>query len=293
VFTYSELTPKSNGPKVENSRPDQMFFILRRIGIASAVALTAVLLWVRRLDIGTANSHAATVPVIVAARDIPEGVALDRNAVATANWPDGTQPAGAYAGLDSVVGRVPRVPIFKGEAIVPGRLVPQGTGAGVDVKVTPGKRAYSIRINEVASLAGMLQPNSRVDIMVVTNDPRAAKRVAELFMSNVRVLAIGSVTERDERGRPARAATATVEVTPDEAERLAVAATQGELQLVLRGYADPDSAGVRFSSPMAVQPRATRDRMPVYTPASPRTLQLVRPSDAPPRFQVDSTRRRP
>jgi pilus assembly protein CpaB len=172
---------------------------------------------------------------------MPEGVTIDRMGLVVAQWPAGTQPAGAYNSVDSVAGRVTRVAVYKGEAIVPGRLAPEGTGAGLEVKITPGKRAYGIRINDVASLAGMVQPNSRVDIMVVINDPEQQKQVAKLFMENMRVLAIGAAPERTQDGRPISAAVASIEVTPTEAERLAIAAAQGALQLVLRGYGDPDS----------------------------------------------------
>lgn len=182
-----------------------------------------------------------TVPVVVANKDMPEGVQIDRVNLVVAQWPAGTQPAGAYTSVDSVATRVTRVPIYKGEAIVPGRLAPEGTGAGLEVKITPGKRAYGIRINDVASLAGMVQPNSRVDIMVVINDPEQQKQVAKLFMENMRVLAIGAAPERAQDGRPISAAVASIEVTPTEAEKLAIAAAQGSLQLVLRGYGDPDS----------------------------------------------------
>jgi pilus assembly protein CpaB len=140
-----------------------------------------------------------------------------------------------------VVSRVTRVPVYKGEAIVPGRLAPEGTGAGLAVRITPGKRAYGIRVNDLSGLAGLVQPNSRVDIMVVVTDPEQHKPVAKLFMENMRVLAIGSVTEPTGEGRSVRAAVASIEVTPMEAERLAIAAAQGSLQLVLRGYGDPDS----------------------------------------------------
>lgn len=170
---------------------------------------------------------------------MPEGVTIDRVGLVVAQWPAGTQPAGAYNSVDSVAGRVTRVEVYKGEAIVPGRLAPEGTGAGLEVKITPGKRAYGIRINDVASLAGMVQPNSRVDIMVVINDPEQQKQVAKLFMENMRVLAIGAAPERTQDGRPISAAVASIEVTPTEAERLAIAAAQGALQLVLRGYGDP------------------------------------------------------
>ena len=181
----------------------------------------------------------ATVPVIVAAKDIPEGVIIGRDALVVAQWPAGTQPAGAYATKDSVDHRVSRVRIYKGEAIVPGRLAPEGTGAGLAVKIMPGKRAYGIRINDVASVPGIVQPNSRVDVMVVINDPEQQKLVAKLFMRNMRVLAIGAAPERAQDGRPISAGVASIEVTPAEAERLAIAASQGALQLVVRAYGDP------------------------------------------------------
>jgi pilus assembly protein CpaB len=77
--------------------------------------------------------------------------------------------------------------------------------------------------------------------MVVINDPEQQKQVAKLLMENMRVLAIGAAPERAQDGRPINAAVASIEVTPTEAERLAIAASQGSLQLVLRGYGDPDS----------------------------------------------------
>jgi pilus assembly protein CpaB len=79
-------------------------------------------------------------------------------------------PAGAYAVADSVVGRVTRIPVFKGEALVPGRLAPPGTGPGLEVKITPGKRAMAVKINDVTGIAGLIQPNSRVDVLVTLKD---------------------------------------------------------------------------------------------------------------------------
>jgi pilus assembly protein CpaB len=139
------------------------------------------------------------------------------------------------------MGRVARTAVFKGEPIVPGRLAPEGTAPGLEVKITPGKRAFGLRINDVAGIAGMVQPNSRVDIMVIMDNDAQGKRVAKLFMSNMRVLAIGPVVQRADDGRPINSHVATIEVTPDEAERLAIAQSQGQIALVLRGYGDPDS----------------------------------------------------
>ena len=177
--------------------------------------------------------------MVVAGTDIPEGVALERAVLVVARWPRGTQPAGAFTSVDSVVSRVSRVPIYKGEAIVPGRLAPRGTGAGLEVKITPGKRAYGIRIDDVASLAGLVQPNSRVDVLAVVRDPKTGQRRAEIVLQNVRVLAIGAVSRRPEDGRPISAAVASLEVLPEEAQALALASKEGNFRLLLRGYGDP------------------------------------------------------
>ncbi|HEX6049265.1 MAG TPA: Flp pilus assembly protein CpaB [Gemmatimonadaceae bacterium] len=176
-----------------------------------------------------------TVPVVVASKDIPEGAIIDRLALTVAQWPMGTVPAGAYASVDSVAHRVSRIAIYKGEAIVPGRLAPVGTAAGLEVKITPGKRAFSIRVtNDAPILVDQVQPNSRVDIMLVIDDPESpGKRVAKRFMANMRVLAIGPLIQRSAATRATGALIVTIEVTSYEAEALAVAASREQLSIVL------------------------------------------------------------
>ena len=251
--------------------------------VALLVAVIATFGVYRVLEATKASSKIATVNVVVASKDMPEGVIVDRMALVVAQWPAGTQPAGAYTSVDSVAGRVTRVPVYKGEAMVPGRLAPEGTGAGLEVKITPGKRAYGIRINDVASLAGMVQPNSRVDIMVVMNDPKESRQVAKLFMSNMRVLAIGAAPERAQDGRPINAAVASIEVTPEQSETLAIAAAQGALQLVLRGYGDPDSIETKGANPADVLADLKRSRsVPVPVTQPRRQTAAAKPAAAAP-----------
>jgi pilus assembly protein CpaB len=103
------------------------------------------------------------------------------------------------------------------------------------VQIAQGKRAYGIRIgNDMQALASGITPDGRVDIMVVMVD-RSGKRVPKIFMTNMRVLDIGTRRERTPDGRVISTSFATIEVTPDEAEKLAIAGTQGELRLVPRG----------------------------------------------------------
>jgi pilus assembly protein CpaB len=195
-----------------------------------------------------ANSGPAKVlsqPVVVASRDIPEGSPIDRTALALASWPTTTVPAGAYTTLDSVVGRVTRVNVFNGEPIVPGRLAPAGTGPGLELKIPPGQRAMAVRINDVAGISGLIQPNSRVDVLVTIAEVTTGKQMAKLFMENMRVLSVGTEVQRDASGKANTATTVTLGVTPEEAERLAIAMNTGSIQLVLRGYGDPDSVRTR------------------------------------------------
>jgi pilus assembly protein CpaB len=220
--------------------------ILKRVALVLALVTAAVFSWIRRIESPTLNRGGATAPVVIAQKDMAEGSSIDRMSLVVAQWPVGTIPAGAFTSIDSIVGRVTRVTVFKGEALVPGRLAPDGAGPGLEVKITPGKRAMSFRVNDVSGIAGLIQANSRVD-MVVVIDGGADKggRVARVFMENMRILAMSTVTQRSEDGRPIAAAVATVEVTPNEGERLTIATTQGQIQLMLRGYGDPDSAKTR------------------------------------------------
>jgi pilus assembly protein CpaB len=210
-------------------------------GVAVLVAAAATFGVWRVLQSAEARNRVATVPVVVALRDIPEGSLIERDMIGTSTWPAQAMPAGAFSRIDSVAGRVTRVPVFKGEAIVPGRLAPEGTGPGLEVKITPGKRAMAVRINDVAGISGLIQPNSRVDVLVTMRDNSSRGQVAKLFMENMRVLSVGTQVQRGLDGLPVDGKIATLEVTPEEAERLAVAMGQGSIQLVLRGYGDPDS----------------------------------------------------
>ena len=204
----------------------------------------------RVLQAAKMSSRVATKSVVVAAKDIPAGAALDKQSLEVKQWPAVAVPKDAMGSLDAAVGRVARVPVFVGEAIVPGRLARVGTAPGLEARIAPGMRAMSVRINDVAGMSGLVQPNSRVDVLVSLREGsgQGTDEVAKLFLENMRVLSMGSRTTRDDTGDPTPATTATLEVTPTQAEKLAVAMRQGMIQLVLRGFADNDSTRTKGSS---------------------------------------------
>ena len=263
---------------------------------ALLVAVAATFGAYRLLEANSAKTVVVTHPVVVATRDIPEGAAVDRMALSIAQWPEGTVPVGAYTNLDSVAGRVTRVNVFRGEVMVPGRLAPAGSGPGLELKIPPGQRAMAVRINDVAGISGLIQPNSRVDVLVTIMDQKSGTQVAKLFMENMRVLSVGTEIQRDASGRANTATTVTLGVTPQEAERLAIAMNQGSIQLVLRGYGDPDSVrtgganttdvlsqlnGGRTLEVASPRPAARRPSVPAPAPAPAPLIVEQRPPPPP------------
>lgn len=258
------------------------FVLYLALGVAAAATFGVY----RVLTSMRESSRVATRPVVVAAADIPEGASLTSVVMTVAQWPEVTVPAGVFDKPDSLLGRVARVAIFKGEPMVPGRLAPSGTTAGLEVKITPGKRAMAVRIDDVAGLSGLIQPNSRVDVLVTLRDKAnaASEQVSKLFMSNMRVLSIGSEVQRGADGKPINATTAALEVTPDEVERLAVAMREGTIQLVMRGYGDPDSISTdgADAGDVLAQLRSGRDRLR----KAPAPVVVAQRRDSPPARKV-------
>ncbi len=253
---------------------------------AILVAAVATFGAYKLLAANSAGGKSVTQQVVVASRDIPEGSTIDRIALTTKAYPIAAVPAGAFSSLDSVTGRVTRVAVFTGEAIVPGRLAPIGSGPGLELKIPPGQRAMAVRINDVAGISGLIQPGSRVDVLVTIKEDNSEKQIAKLFMSNMQVLSVGSEVQRDASGKPIAATTVTLGVTPEEAERLAIAMNTGAIQLVLRGYGDPDSVRTKGATSTDVLSQLKGTSLLVPAPAStpsakPRIVYRALPAPAP------------
>jgi pilus assembly protein CpaB len=220
------------------------------LGVALVVAMGSGLAVLQLLQAAQAEARPSTITVLVASASFPEGHRLSADDVEPREMPVAAVPADVFTTVDSIVGRVTRVPVFRGETLVLGRLAPSGSGAGLEVRITPGKRAMAVRIDDVAGLAGLVQPDSRVDVVVTVGDGIDAPPHSRVIMHNMRVLSVGAETERASASSSdagpvtqaaALASTATLEVTPSEAEQLALATNQGRIQLVLRGFGDPET----------------------------------------------------
>ena len=182
------------------------------------------------------QATANTSPLVIAASDIELGSTLTDALLKVVAWPTAALPPNAFKDLKSASGRVVRSPIFKGEPILEPKLAPIGSMGGLPSMIQQGKRALSIKVNEVVGVAGFTLPGSFVDVMVNTMDSKD-KSVSKIVLQRILVLAIAQEAKRDET-KPKVVNAVTLEVSPEEAEKLDLARSIGSLSLILRNPLD-------------------------------------------------------
>src|ERR1700688_4213477 len=186
---------------------------------------------------GPANNEAGA-DVIVAANDIQVGARIEEHDVRTAQFPASGLPGGAYSKRSQVLGRGVIIPIAKGEFILPSKLAPENAGSGLPALIPPGMRAVSVRVNEVVSVAGFVGPGTRVDILLTGTPNGSTEPQTTTVLQNVAVIASGQRLERSASGDAQNTPVITLLVSPDDAERLTLASSEGRIQLALRNPLD-------------------------------------------------------
>ena len=180
-----------------------------------------------------------TVGIVVALVDIPLGSTINPNQVAVSAWPKDSYPKDALADPKIAVGRVALRDFTRGEPVVESKLVPLNKSTGLlSLKVPPGMRAFSIKVNEFSGVGGFIVPDSRVDVIVTTSpSPNSQEKIAKIVLEDIWVLAAGQVIEQKDN-KPVTVNTVTLSLTPEDAEKLALAGNDGIIQLVMRNFAD-------------------------------------------------------
>lgn len=198
-----------------------------------------------------------TKKAVVAAKQMPLGTLITRDAVKLVDWPAQTPIQGGFSTIDEVVDRGLITSVTENEPIYENKLAPKEAGAGLSPTIKPGMRAISLRVNDVIGVAGFVVPGSRVDIVVILANKlggTAGDTISRVVVSNVTVLSAGTRYDQDEArtdGKAIRSAVVTVMVSPLDADRIALAQSQGELMLTLRHPLDvepTDARGVRLAS---------------------------------------------
>ena len=176
--------------------------------------------------------------VMVAKNDLQVGAKIEDNDIRIISIPNGDLPPGAPRSKKDVIGRGVIIPISKGEFILPNRLAGENAGAGLPALIPPGMRAVSVRVNEVISVAGFVTPGTRVDVLLTGSPNGGGEQQTTTVLQNVAVLASGRSLERNASGEAQTTAVITLLVTPDDAQRLTLASTEGHIQLALRNPVD-------------------------------------------------------
>lgn len=213
------------------------------IAAAIAFALIAATLataWMKsRVDAVEASNRTLT-SVVVAARDVPMGKRVDREDLRTVRTSMEGAPADSYRDVAEVIGQVSRSPLYAGEVLVARRLSDYAGGSALAAVLKPGMRAVAIRVDDVIGVAGFVLPENRVDVIsAFSND---GSTTAETIIRDVRVLAVDQRSDSTADG-PVVGRAVTLEVTPADAEKIAVARQRGVLQLSLRNPVSPTPTG--------------------------------------------------
>jgi pilus assembly protein CpaB len=178
--------------------------------------------------------------VVVASRDLARGDVLRADSLKEMPWPANSVPDGAFASITEILGdgseeRRARRSLVPGEPVLADKVSGFGGRDTLGETLSPGKRAFSIRVNDVSGVAGFLLPGDRVDLLLTRKLEDSGKEslVTDVILQNIVVLAIDQLKD-EQREQPQVARTATVEVTPEQAQKLALAMQVGNLSLALR-----------------------------------------------------------
>lgn len=233
--------------------------------LALAVGFLASVLVYRNLALRNGGSGDPGTEVMVAANDLQVGARVEEHDIKVIKIPNGDMPPGAPRAKKDVIGRGVIIPISKGEFILPNRLAGENAGAGLPSLIPPGMRAVSVRVNEVVSVAGFVTPGTRVDVLL-TGAPSGSDQQTTTVLQNVEVLASGHTLERTSTGEAQNTAVITLLVTPDDAQRLTLASTEGHIQLALRNPLDTKQDDVAPSISRALYRGVAPPPSPVHAP---------------------------
>jgi pilus assembly protein CpaB len=225
--------------------------------------------------------------VIVAADDIQVGARVEEHDVRIARFPASGVPAGAYVKKSQVMGRGVIIPISKGEFILPSKLAPENAGSGLPSLIPPGMRAVSVRVNEVVSVAGFVGPGTRVDVLLTGTPNGSSESQTTTVLQNVAVIASGQRLERNAAGEPQNTPVITLLTSPEDAERVTLAQSEGKIQLSLRNPLDTHQDSVDPANAKGLYKGGTPAAAPRVTVRPVRQPKTEKPAPSPSVLSVE------
>jgi pilus assembly protein CpaB len=276
----------------------------KRLALVLAVALGAAgaaSLVVYRVvaSIPVREVEVASRQAVVAAKSIPVGTIVTADHVKLVPWPARNPVPGSFTAIDKVVNRGAIVAVAENEPLTESKLAPLGAGGGLPPTIPPGMRAISVKTNEVVGVAGFVIPGTRVDVLVTVRKSGAQDEpISRAVVSNVEVLTAGTRFDQEKAkqdGKPIPTTVVTLLVTPDQAERVSLAANEGQIALTLRNpldVAQTTTNGVKMANLLSASeqpavPKRVEARRVVAKPPPP---PAPAPAPAPKAYTVQTIR---
>jgi pilus assembly protein CpaB len=267
------------------------------VGIAILVAAVASLgayQAIKRMPVREVEVH--SVFYVVAAHDMPMGSRITKDYVKLVAWPASSPVLKGFTTIESVLNRGLIDSVVENEPLTESKLAAIEAGAGLPPSITEGMRAVSVKVNEVIGVAGFVVPGTHVDVLVTMRRDSERDSMSRVVVSDVQVLTAGTRYDQEKAkdGQPIPTSVVTLLVTPADAERIALAATEGQVMLTLRNPLDrkpTDTTGVRTGALLGQAPAAqpvvktTQGRRVAVAPPAP-----VAAAPAPKMYTVEAIR---
>lgn len=261
------------------------------VGLVAAVVLALLLSTFVYREFKRISSVSASGPmrtIVVAAEPLDLGTCLDASMLRTIPWPEDAPVAGMFTKIQDCVDRALITPVAENEPILARKLASTESGAGLPATIPPGMRGLSVAVNNVIGVAGFVTPGTKVDVLVtgtmIGANGATGPTITRTILENVRVLAAGQKIQQDSDGKPETVPVITLLVSPEHAAILAMASSQGKIQLTLRNTVDtkvvnpaPVSQVSLFADadPPAPTRHSRKTRRVDPPPAAPYTVEVI------------------
>jgi pilus assembly protein CpaB len=262
--------------------------LIAGLAISFTVALLFSMYVYRTFKQASAAKPVATDHIVVASRALQLGTRVDSSSLRLIDWPADAPVPGMFHRIEDCDGRALITPLAENEPILESKLAPKEAGAGLPATIPEGMRALSVAVNDVIGVAGFVIPGTMVDVLVtgpVPGQNTATNNITRTILENTRVLAAGQKVEQDRDGKPQTVQVVTLLVSPQDADKLAMASTQGKIQLALRNtidtkLANPDPVlqAVLFAGPAPAPVKAVvvRKAAPaIPPPPAPYVVEII------------------
>ena len=246
--------------------------------IMASIATYAVYQGIQRMPVR--EVEVASQPIVVAAKALPLGTLVAAADVKIAEWPTRSLVPGSFTKVEDVVGRGLIAELAENEPITDRKLASKEAGAGLPPSIPLGMRAISVKVNEVVGVAGFVVPGTRVDVVATVGFQKETR--TRTVVSNLQVLAAGTRYDQQDAkdGKPIPSTVVTLLATPEDAERVTLASSDGKILLVLRNPLDTaptTTTGIRLDALME-----SRSEPPIEKTVKGRKVVVAAPPPPPP-----------